>query len=81
MRISADDHPLSIFQGDRGVKGSALEVMRSLTVFLEERFSVFNSLLKEIVFIFLFDKEKGFPSLNDGKRGRNQDGLEHGGRE
>ena len=79
MGVAAHDDPLSISDGDGGMKSPPTDIRGGFAVSCQIVIRVFDPLLEEKIFILLFDKKKGLSFLDQGKRGRDRDICGHFG--
>jgi hypothetical protein len=77
MRVMTYHDPFLITDGDGKVGCPALDISGAWLVSLQKMIRIIDFPLKEKVFIFVFEQKKGFPFLNERKRGWDRDILNH----
>ncbi len=65
MGVTADHHPSIVSHGNARVKRSPFVMPGDRALFLEECFHIFNPLVKEKIFISVFEEKKDLPLANE----------------
>jgi hypothetical protein len=79
VRVTTDDHPFTFFDGNTGVESSPLELSGERVLSLEKGFHMFDPLLKEGIFIPVFEQKKDLPLSNKRKGSRDRNAFKHFG--